>query len=116
MPINRIVNPKLYKKTQKDVKLSRTGPASPEIFLPTRYPIKKAKKNVSTLNSVFKTIERKKAKNLSKRSKRANPDEVSAKSPRASSHKEGSRWIKTLKAQTKQKKISGRKRSLKSRF
>ncbi len=116
MPINRIVNPRLYKKNQKEIRESRTVVAAPIPPLPTRYPTKKAKKNVSFLISAAKNFEMKKAKNLSKRSKRANPDEVNARSPRASSHKEGKRWIKALRAQTSTQKTTSRKSSLKRGF
>lgn len=115
MPINRIVNPKLYKKVQKEVRESRTRRAAPIPPLPTRYPIKKAKKNESLLISAVKDIERKKAKLSSKRSKRANPEEVNARSPRASLHVEGTRWIKTLQKQSNEKKISGTRKALKNR-
>jgi hypothetical protein len=98
-------------KSAEDTQLQpvkRTLPTTNELL--ATQPKKKAKIEKNHLISMEKSVHRKKAKAKTKQSKRASPKDAIVGSEPAHVHKEGSRWIQTLKKQTKiNNKITAKK-------
>ena len=116
-PTPKHLHKKVLKTLKKDLRDSEdtliTTPShgfpSPNELL-ERVPSKKAKIQMNHLESMKKSMERKKAKALTKHSKRTSPKEGIVNSSPAHPHQEGARWIKTLNKQTKAKnKITDKK-------
>lgn len=109
-PTPKHLHKKVLKTLKKDLRSGEdtlnTTPShefpSPNELL-ERVPSKKAKIQMDHLKSMEKSMHRKKAKALTKHSKRTSPDDGIVNSTPAHPHQEGARWIKTLNKQTKAK-------------
>lgn len=107
-PISIRMQKKIFKTMKKDLKsgedtitapVKRDYPTENEIL--KKIPSKKAKIQINHKLSMEKSIQRKKAKLLSKHSKRTSPDSRIENSPPAHTHVESKRWINTLASQAK---------------
>lgn len=116
-PISKRIQKKVLKTLKKDLQsgedtlltpLSRQFPSPNELL--AHLPSKQAKMKKDHMLSMEKSIQHKKAKALTKHSKRTTPSDGIENSSPAHPHIEGSRWKKTLSKQTKaENKITSRR-------
>ncbi len=117
-PLSKTMGKKVQKDVKKTIREIRNGPKSTSeketlSSILKKQPSKKATIEKHHLDSLERSMQRKKAKASTKQSKRSSPRDAIVNSEPDHIHAEGTRWIKTLSKQQKATRIISTKHSSK---